>query len=211
LSPNHHEYALLGGVNRAKVGRYIGTLAAAISAIVVFLLLAAVNIAHELNIHANLPPSILSLVSAGAVFAALYAFFDRYAWRWHPIARLLNVPNLAGQWNCEGQTLDTDGTVKYRWNGTVTIVQSWDKLRVRLQTEQSKSNSVSAALLNDEIDGYVLLYHYQNEPRIGETDLRAHRGFAELIFAKDCNRAAGEYFNGHGRYTFGTLVLAKVH
>ncbi|NTZ32437.1 hypothetical protein G7Z95_06000 [Citrobacter freundii] len=35
-------------------------------------------------------------------------------------------------------------------------------------------------------------------------------GFAELIFDKSLTTADGEYFNGRGRNTFGTMKLRKL-
>lgn len=184
-------------------------MAAAVSGAIVYLLLRAVDIAQQLGIPANLPPSILSLVGAGAVFTALYWILDRYAWQWPVISRLLKVPNLSGEWHCRGQTLNTDKTVAYDWSGTLTVLQSWDRLRVRLKTETSGSNSISAALICDSIDGYRLFYSYRNDPRIGEPELVSHRGFAEITFDKELASATGEYFNGYGRYTFGKMHLTR--
>jgi hypothetical protein len=201
--PNH-EYALIGGLNRSKVGRYLSLIAAGTSGAIVFVLLKLVDIAKQFGLPANLPPSILSLLGAGSVFAILYWLFDRYMWRWKYVDAWLKVPNLSGDWSCQGKTLDqATGSATHLWHGTVTIVQSWDKFRVRLKTPQSGSNSVTAALICDDADGYRLLYNYRNDPRIGETNLKSHLGFAELVFAKDLTSADGEYFNGHGRYTFG--------
>lgn len=206
-----HEYALLGGVNRATIGRYLAVAAASISALIVFILMTAVDLVHRFGIDANLTPSVLSLVGAGAVFSALYWLFDRYVWRWSPVSKLLRVPILSGEWHCEGQTLGpANGDPPYVWSGTITIIQRWDKLRIRLKTAQSGSNSISAALIYDEADGYRLLYNYRNDPRIGETELKSHLGFAELTFAKDQRTAEGEYFNGHGRFTFGTMRLTRI-
>jgi hypothetical protein len=207
---HEHEYALLGGMNRAKVGRYLSLVAAVSSAVIVFVLLSAVDLAKRLGLPANLPPTVLSLVSAGAVFTALYRLFDRYVWRWAYLGRLLGVLDLSGDWKCDGQTLNPDGTPSYAWSGTITIIQSWDKLRVRLRTEHSGSNSIAAALNWDEADGCRLLYNYRNEPRIGETELKSHTGFADITFSKDGQSAEGEYFNGHGRFTFGTMHLARL-
>jgi hypothetical protein len=204
-----HEYALLGGINRAKVGRYLSLLAAGVSAGVVFLLLAAVDLAHRLGIPNNLPPAVLSLAGAGAVFGALYWLFDRFAWRWRYLTKLIRVPDLSGRWQCNGQTINPNGSPGFVWQGEVIIVQSWDKIRVRLTTKQSGSNSITAALICDEADGYHLLYNYRNDPRIGETELNSHLGFAELVFSNDRMTANGEYFNGHGRFTFGTLKLTR--
>ena len=55
-----HDYALLGGLNRARVGRYLSIVAASVSAGIVFVLLAAVNLVQRLGLPANLTPSVLS-------------------------------------------------------------------------------------------------------------------------------------------------------
>jgi hypothetical protein len=204
-----HEYALLDGVNRAKVGRYLAILSGLISGAIVYVLLAIVDVAKRVGLPVNVPPTLFSLVSAGAVFAVLYWALDRYAWRWSRLAQLLRVPDLSGQWDCEGESLNQDGTVAYQWKGLVTIVQSWDKIRVRLKTQQSGSNSISAALICDKADGYVLIYHYRNDPKVGQPELNSHRGFAELTFSNDRQSAAGDYFNGAGRSTFGRMKLSK--
>jgi hypothetical protein len=205
-----HEYTVLGGVSRAKVGRYLSLIAAGISAAVVFALLWGIDIAQRFGVPANLPPSVLSLVGAGAVFAALYWILDRYAWRWNPISRLLKVPVLAGEWSCKGTTVKTESNPEYEWDAKITIIQSWDRLRVRLKTSQSGSNSTSAALICDEAEGYRLFYSYKNDPHIGEVELNSHRGFAEIVFTKDLQAGNGEYFNGYGRYTFGTMRLKRL-
>ena len=90
------------------------------------------------------------------------------------------------------------------------ITQSWDKIRVRLTTKQSGSGSIAASLSYDEITGYRLLYNYQNDPNIDEPELAPHRGFADLTFSHDLKTAKGEYFNGHGRFTFGTMELTRI-
>jgi hypothetical protein len=204
-----HEYALLGGLNRSNVGRYIGIVAASVSSAIVFLILTVVNIAKAFGWSPNVPPMLLSLVGAGAVYTVLYWLFERHVWKLPWLSKALHVPNLSGEWRCEGQTINPDKSMGYVWGGNVTIVQSWDKLRVRLRTPQSGSNSIAAALIYDAADGFRLLYNYVNEPKIGEPELSGHRGFAEFVFAPDLQTADGEYFNGHGRYTFGTMHLVR--
>ncbi|MGY4305198.1 hypothetical protein ACVIJ6_002441 [Bradyrhizobium sp. USDA 4369] len=205
-----HEYALLGAMNRAHVGRYLGLVSAGVSAVIVYVLLSAVDIAHRLGWNANLTPSILSLAGAASVFTTLYWLFDRFAWKWRFIKLVIKVPDIAGEWECQGQTINPDGSPGYSWQAAVTILQSWDRIRVLLKTSQSTSNSVSAALICDDADAYRLLYHYRNDPRIGEIELRSHLGFGELVFARNLEAADGEYFNGHGRNTFGTMKLKRI-
>ena len=122
-----HEYALVGGVNRAKIGRYITMTSAAVSAGIVFLLLSAVDVAKKYNLSVNLPPVVFSLVGAGSVFVVLYWTFDRYLWRFPGAQLVLKVANLSGEWHCNGQTLSPDKTPGYVWHAKATITQSWDK------------------------------------------------------------------------------------
>jgi len=202
-----HEYALLEGYNRASVGRWLQVGAATLSALIVFVLLSIVDLAKRYGLNVNLPPVVLSLVGAGSVYGALYWLFSRHVWKLALVARLLKVPNLAGTWSVEGLTLEKCPNIP--WSGTARIIQSWDKLRIHLETTQSVSDSIAAALLYDEATGYRLLYHYENRPRISETALSAHHGFAELTFSPGENSATGEYFNGRGRNTWGTLKLMR--
>jgi len=204
----NHEYAILGGYNRTKVGRYLAHFSAIVSAALVFLLLSLVDIAKRFGLAVNVPPVIMSLIGAGAIYAALYWIFDRYAWQLPIAAKLLKVPNLAGTWRCDG--ISQDKTPPLSWQGQVVIVQSWDKIRVHMRTAQSSSDSIAAALLDDSPIGHRLMYHYQNQPKPGEpVDLAAHHGFAELTFAMDGRSATGGYFNGRGRFTHGTMTLTK--
>ena len=201
-----HEYSVLGGLNRAAIGRYLSIAASAIAAGLGTLAALLIDLAKRIGIAEQIPALVLWPLTAGMIYIALYWLFESHIWKWGSLARLLKVPDLSGIWDCQGETLSEGGAA---WAGEVMIVQSWDKLRVRLKTGESGSNSVAAALVYDQADGFRLLYNYKNEPRIGETELKSHRGSAELTFAPDLQSAEGEYFNGHGRYTYGMMKLAR--
>lgn len=205
-----HEYTVLGGMNRARIGQYLAIISSLVSAAIVFALLSAIDIAGQFGVSPSLPPSVLSLTGAGTVFLALYWLLNRYVWKWRSMTGLLGVPNLTGDWSCKGKTINPDKSICLEWDAQITIVQSWDRIRVRLKTAQSGSNSTSAALTYDAADGFRLFYSYKNDPKINETELSAHRGFAEITFAKDLKTGEGEYFNGYGRYTFGLMSLKRV-
>ena len=79
-----------------------------------------------------------------------------------------------------------------------------------MSTERSSSESLAAALLYDQVAGHRLMYHYQNAPNPYEQDLHTHHGFAEFKFGEDLQSATGDYFNGRGRNTYGTLELKRV-
>jgi hypothetical protein len=202
-----HEYALLGGFNRSHLGRWIFMASAAVSGLLVFVLLSFVNVAAQLGWPVNLPPTALSVIGAGSVYLALYFLFDKFAWKVGPISRLLKIPDIAGTWRCEG--LSTDKTPNVSWAAEVKITQSWDRVRVHLKTDQSESNSVAAALVCDPVGGHRLMYHYKNEPKQGEVELHAHHGFGEIVFSADGTSAYGEYFNGRGRNTYGRMTLTR--
>lgn len=204
-----HEYAILGGLNRAKIGHTIGMIAAAVSSGIVTVFLAAVDFFKSLGWLYSVPPLIFWPLTAGVVYGILYWLFDRHVWKIPKVASLLRVPDLSGTWDCVGQSINPDKSPGFAWEGEVIIVQSWDRIRVRLKTKQSGSNSMAAALIYDEVDGFRLMYSYKNDPKIGEAELTSHRGYAELTFDKDLRIADGEYFNGQGRYTFGRMTLKK--
>jgi hypothetical protein len=204
-----HEYSVLGGLNRAAIGRYLSIAAAVIASCLVTVVLALIDLARWLGWSLTLPRLVLWPVTAGLIYASLYWAFDRYVWKLPRLSKLLRVPNLSGKWLCRGQTMNADKTFGDEWEAEIVIVQTWDRLRIRLKTAQSSSSSVAAALVYDQTEGFRLLYNYKNEPKIGETELSAHRGSAELVFAPDLQTAEGEYFNGHGRYTFGKMQLKR--
>jgi len=204
-----HEYTVLGGVNRARIGQYLAIISSIVSAGIVFFLLSAIDVAKQFGLTPSLPPSVLSLTGAGTVFLSLYWLLNRYVWKWPIMASVLGVPNLSGDWVCSGETIDTKGNILHAWNANITIVQSWERIRVRLKNDKSGSNSTSAALIYDAADGFRLFYSYKNDPNIKETELNAHRGWAEITFAKDLMSGEGEYFNGYGRYTFGRMNLKR--
>ncbi|MFZ3484768.1 hypothetical protein QP045_16205 [Sphingomonas sp. 3-13AW] len=183
--------------------------AAGVSAVVMLIVLTLWDVATAFGLNANIPPAVISLAGAGTIFTILYWFLDKHAWRWAPVGGWLKAPDLSGVWSCHGTSLKPDGSVDRDWTGTVTIVQSWERIRVRMKTDHSGSNSIAAALVCDEADGFRLLYNYRNDPKAGQPDLQSHRGFAELVFSHDRASAEGEYFNGQGRFTFGKMRLTK--
>jgi hypothetical protein len=194
---------------RMAGGRLLSFAASAISGALVFFILHFVDLAKKLGWNVNVPPTLLSLAGAGTIFGALYWVLSKWAWKWYGVDIWLKVLDLSGTWDCLGKTLAPDGTTKFDWRAEVQIVQSWDKLRIRLTTKTSGSNSISAALAHDSVDGVALLYHYRNDPQLEAAELKAHTGCSVMTVAKDLKSATGEYFTGCGRMTFGTMTWTK--
>jgi len=82
VAPQEHEYSVMGGANRANVGRLLSFVASAISGGLVFTILYMVDLAKKLGWNVNAPPTLLSLIGAGAVFGGLYWMLDKWAWKW---------------------------------------------------------------------------------------------------------------------------------
>lgn len=204
-----HEYSVLGGVNRATVGRYLSIAASVIAALIGAAVVFFVEIAKKYGFNEYIPGLVLWPLTAGFIYTVLYWWFESAAWKWPKLSSLLKVPNIAGTWECSGQSRFSDGTTGEVWNGEIKINQSWDKLRVTLKTKRAGSTSIAAALVSDQAGGFRLLYNYKNDPNIDEPLLIAHRGAAELVFSEDLNSAEGSYFNGYGHYTFGVMKLKR--
>lgn len=205
-----HEYAILHGLNRAKVGQIIGAIAAIISAGLVLLLLSAFDLAKKFGLPANVPPSLLSLLSAATIFGVIYWYFNTRLWRLKWVNVALRSPDIAGKYRCDGETLGPSDRAGHKWTADVTITQTWDRIRVHLKSGESVSYSIAAAIYRDPSEGFRLLYHYRNEPKMSAPQLRGHRGFTDLLFSSDLATAEGEYFNGQGRFTFGRMTLVRV-
>ncbi|MDN8601795.1 hypothetical protein Q0A17_20635 [Citrobacter sp. S2-9] len=204
---NSHEYIVICGLNRSKVGRYIAITASFLSFIFIFLALKTVEWLNSYHINSHIPASLFSLLSAGGIYMGLYAWFDKNLWQNSRVAKILCVPNLAGRWRVDGHTRSEGGST---WEGELKIVQSWDKVRIHLKTKTSHSDSVTASIIHDEGIGYQLLYNYRNQPKTGEEHLTSHVGFAEFRFDDELKSAEGHYFNGPSRTTYGTMKITRI-
>lgn len=205
----NHEYIVISGFNRSKVGRIIGSIASFLSGLLVLGVLYLLKYLSYFDGQSILTPTICSLISAGSIYLLLYWLFDSKIWKWKLVSKFINVPDLSGEWDCVGRGENKQGDI-FPWNAKIKIFQSWDKVHIRSQTPQSGSDSIAASIIYDGDIGYRLVYNYRNDPRIDEKELSPHMGFAELIFDKNLTTAEGEYFNGRGRNTFGTMKLRKL-
>jgi hypothetical protein len=204
---NSHEYIVICGLNRSKVGRYIAIVASLFSFILIFLALTTVEWLNSYQIDSHIPASLFSLLSAGGIYVMLYSWFDKNLWQNSHLSKYLCVPNLSGSWQVNGHTLSEGGG---NWQGELKIVQTWDKVRIHLKTKTSYSDSVTASIIHDEGIGYQLLYNYRNQPKAAEKHLVSHVGFAEFRFDEELNSAEGHYFNGQGRATYGTMIITRI-
>lgn len=203
-----HEYSVIGH-SRATIGRHLGTMAGIIAAGCALVVTVALDLAKHTGIAGWVPEVVLLPISAAVVYPIGHWAFDVWAWKWRPMLRVLRIPDLNGEWACDGKTMDSDGNVVHTWSATVVISQTWEKIKVYFDTGSSKSASVAAALVKETGRGFLLMYSYRNEPKIGEKELHPHTGYCELTFDEDLNLAEGDYFNNKGRVTFGRMKLIR--
>ena len=204
-----HEYSVIGH-SRSHVGRYIGASAALLASITALLVMLGMDVAKHFGLSPGAATVIIFPLNATTFYFLGHWAFDTWMWRSTIFQKMMGVPDLNGDWICKGETKDDKGNVTYTWSATVTISQTWEKIRIYLTTGQSSSRSKSASLLKEPGIGYVLMYSYQNEPRIGEPELRAHGGYCELKLNEQLTVAEGDYFNNKGRVTFGRMKLERV-
>ncbi len=171
---------------------------------------ALVSLGTKVGLGEGWMTTVGTAVPVTAFFGFLYMLFDRYLWKWSMLRRVLLVPDLNGVWECGGRTALKDGApVEFKWQGKLTISQSWSKILVHLRTDQSSSRSISASIYHDQGVGYRLLYQYRNEPRAGGDELQIHTGAVEMDFDEACTVGQGHYFTDSHRNTVGVMELKR--
>ena len=151
-----HEYCVHNGFNRSHAGKYVYSLATFISWILIYFLLKFLG---GLSPYWNV---IISSAITALLFLTFYFLFDKWIWKTGLFFKILKYPDISGEWSCKGISdyqEENSEMIKHNreWIGKVTILQSWDKVRIRLETEFSTSDSISAAIIYDEIEEYKVL------------------------------------------------------
>lgn len=202
-----HEYSVVGH-SRAKIGMFIAAVAGAISGVLATL--AGLTATYLSKQQIEIPDLILWPITGTAIFSLLFLIFNKYIWRTVRLRELVGVPDFEGSWTVSGQSYDHNNNPIYDWSGVIDITQCYEKITVHLRTKQSSSKSISAAVVNEGRAGYRLIYSYENKPDAGEKELVPHLGHCDFLFSRDLKTAHGNYFNGGGRMTHGTMKLTKV-
>lgn len=151
----------------------------------------------------------LSVPSFAGFYSALYWIFDHYVWKLNLLRKigLIKVPDLNGNW--EGKIESSYSQSGPAQPFSVTILQRWSKIIVKLETKRSRSYSTAAILRTDDLPNPELTYMYVNEPKAtAPNTMNMHRGTAILELADSV--LEGDYYTGRGRGEVGTIKLNRV-
>ncbi len=143
------------------------------------------------------------------IYGFLYLLFGKHLWKagFLRFLRLIRTPNLSGEWM---------GKIKLssKWLGKtkdakITIRQSWTRIAVVFETDNTRARSIIASILIKEPEGPVLSFEYLNEPKPGSRDAyNIHRGSARLLLSG--STLDGDFYYGSGKQqTFGSLKVTK--
>ena len=150
----------------------------------------------------------LSVPSFAGCYSGLYWLFDHYVWRLGPLRKLkfIQLPDLNGEWVGKVESsYNQDGRA---YSVSVVILQRWSKILVRLETERSRSRSITASLRTIDLLNPELSYQYMNEPRSNApSTMGMHRGTAVLELIG--SGLEGDYYTGRGRGEVGTIKLSR--
>lgn len=141
--------------------------------------------------------------------------FSRWAWTMWPVRALglVQVPDLDGEWS--GQIISSYDEESSDETGTpveATIEQSWRRITVEFETEDSRSYSLGASFITSQSDPQ-LHYHYQSVPKPHADDtMQMHRGSTEIRFTNGEDgedQLEGRYYTGRGRGNHGRIELTR--
>lgn len=95
---------------------------------------------------------------------------------------------------------------------TLDVVQTWRRIGVTLDAEESESHSLGASIVAECFRTVTLSYEYLNEPKaLAKTTLHTHRGTARLTLRRTGKVEVldGEYYTGRDRQNVGILHFER--
>jgi len=180
--------------------------------IVVALALLSVAITYSFHILLSKSgtqwPWCLEAPSVWGVFGGFYVVFDKWLWRqkWLHKVGFVRIQDLNGRWSVEGHSSTYNNE---DFAGEIHIRQTWTHLSIVMETDRSRSQSLTASLLLNQPDGITLSYEYRNEPKPNALPtMHTHRGTVVLRL-RDEGFLEGDYYSGRDRLNYGSLTLRR--
>jgi hypothetical protein len=157
------------------------------------------------------PPWYVDTPSVMGFYGLLWLLYDKHGWhlRFRSL-RLSRIPDIRGTWKVTTVSTYKDGSGQNTQSeGVASIRQTWSKISIRLQFENSASSSTMASINTEESSDYGLNYEYLNEPEPHGLDtMQIHRGTAHLHLSTDGKTLKGGYYTGRGRMNLGSMALS---
>lgn len=167
-------------------------------------------------------------ISWGLGFALLLTVFSRYGWKSRVVQATgaSKVPNFNGEWegyvktSYEGHIPDEalhksnnpDDDMQ-RIAATLHINQTWRKISIYLEADNSHSDSTGATVLTEDGRWPSLNYQYENDPNPDSEEFMArHYGTADLALKGEdsVDILEGFYYTGPGRENYGEMYFEWV-
>lgn len=200
MSSKGHEYTVQNGCNRSNIGKTIYAFSALLAGGLSLIFIKC------FTQFSSIPDFILTAILTALLFFIFYYAFNNWIWKIKIVSNFLKFPDISGNWVCNG----VSSFENFSWQAQVKIIQTWDRIRIVLITDKSSSESISTAIIYDDIKGYRLVYNYRNQPdSLDDESLKTHIGFVELKLDLDKNQASGNYYNVSGRKTFGNFFWTR--
>lgn len=150
----------------------------------------------------------VGIAKASLVSSILITIFNKWLWKCSIFKGwLVDIPNIGGNWR--GKLFYSFEGNKFDKEVNITIKQTYLETSVRIQTNESWSDSVSCDFVFDASgNNCQLIYNYYNEPLLSVRDRsQIHYGTAKFVISDNCLLMSGYYWTD--RQSQGELVLNK--
>lgn len=152
----------------------------------------------------------LDYPSVAGFYGIYFYLFNYHLWKKSILSKikLVKTPNLNGQWLGFIESSFDNFTSKK--DVRVTIIQTWTKICIKLQSEQSRSKSEVCGIVIEENREATLVYSYISEPisKAPQT-MNIHKGTMIFTLNQKQNELHGEYYTGRSRSNYGTISLKR--
>jgi len=192
--------------NNHKNITYFLLLLVAISSFLAYLISVLLRIHNiELPFFIEIP------ITAPAIYAILFEWFDKKLWKLSFFRKLgiIEAEDLNGKW--VGYIKSSYDDFLSEIPADLLIAQTATTVKIRGKFNQSKSISVHEGFGTSDIDqSMALFYFYRNEPNSDATStMSIHEGSTKLIYNKETDTLQGYYYSGRDRNNYGTINVKR--
>lgn len=165
------------------------------------------------NLEQLLGLDLAIIFTFGMIYGVCFFLFNTLIWKM-PLLHQFNIiktPNLNGTWKAKGESDGDDNSKPFE--GEYRIQQDWTQFSIIGETATSKSASTSATMFVSVATDKSVTFTYRNQPKHNKeavSTMQRHEGTMTMTLSADGQKLIGEYYNGRGRHTYGSVELTKV-